>query len=168
MTDEDVFAAVRVELGNAVEDGLRTSCTLTCDGVYVGEFAAGDEVTLPVPELKLDDGAYMRFFTWEGADVTRSEYSGAAGTANGRTYTLVMPEENVDLTSSFVMMGDLNGDSKINAKDIALAKRIISGNMTTYTDAQYEAGDLNCDGKVNNKDLSPLKRLANGNYTVTR
>ncbi|MBR0302891.1 MAG: DUF4091 domain-containing protein [Clostridia bacterium] len=166
MSDEDVFAAVRIQLGNAVEAG--SGYTLTCDGVEIGVYDEGDVVELPVPELYVDDGAFMRFLTWEGADVTRSEYDSANGTANGRTYTIAMPGENVALTSTFVMMGDLNGDSKINAKDIALAKRIISGNLTTYTDAQYEAGDLNCDGKVNNKDLSPLKRLANGNYTVTK
>ncbi|MBR0302278.1 MAG: hypothetical protein IJQ80_00345, partial [Clostridia bacterium] len=85
-----------------------TGHTVTCDGVELGTYEEGETVELPVPALKDEDGAFYRFFTWNGADVTRSEFDAKATTANGRTYTLVMPASDVELTSQFVLIGDLN------------------------------------------------------------
>ena len=139
-----------------------------CDGEVIGVFGEGETVELPVPALRDDDGAYYRFFTWGGADVTRSEFSSATATANGRTYTLVMPADDVELTSQFVLIGDLDANGKITSKDVATLKKIIAGNIVNVTDYQYEAADINCDGKHTSKDTSLMKKLANGSYVVGR
>ena len=58
-------------------------------------------------------------------------------------------------------LGDMDGDSKINAKDANLLKRIVSGSLTP-TDIQRKTGDINGDGAVNAIDANLITRLAAG------
>ena len=60
-----------------------------------------------------------------------------------------------------VMLGDMNGDGKVNAIDANVMKRIMSGNITP-TKAQALAGDLTGDGVVNGMDSNMLARLLSG------
>ncbi|HEX9059840.1 MAG TPA: dockerin type I domain-containing protein [Clostridia bacterium] len=56
------------------------------------------------------------------------------------------------------LMGDLNGDGKVNSADLSILKRIILG---TYTgDTSY--ADLNGDRKINLTDYSTLRRIILG------
>ncbi len=60
-----------------------------------------------------------------------------------------------------VIAGDLNGDEKVNAMDINIAKRILSGNIEP-TDEQLLAGDVTGDGKFNSFDSNFLSRFVGG------
>ena len=57
--------------------------------------------------------------------------------------------------------GDLNGDGVVNAMDVNIAKRILSGSVTP-TPQQNIAGDLNGDGSFNGVDSNFLVRIVSG------
>lgn len=55
-------------------------------------------------------------------------------------------------------VGDLNGDGKVNNRDLALLQRYLNGWEVTVVEV---AMDINTDGKVNNRDLAAMQRLLN-------
>jgi transcription elongation factor Elf1 len=61
-----------------------------------------------------------------------------------------------------VAAGDVNGDGKINMKDVALIKAIIAGRYIP-TAAEEKFADFNGDGKINASDLSAIKQYIAGN-----
>lgn len=63
-------------------------------------------------------------------------------------------------TEPEVMLGDINGDSKINSTDAGLL--IVYCNGGTLTDDQLKAADLNGDGDVNSTDAGLLILYCNG------
>ena len=139
-----------------------------CDGEELGEVEAGAEVTLPVLSLKYDEyNAAFRFFTWSGYEVARGEYSSDNNTANGRIYTMTMPEGNVELTSVYYLVGDVDGNGKINAKDLSEIKKAITGSLK-LDDAGNDRADVDCNDRNNASDISAIKKLIAGNYTVLR
>ena len=100
-----------------------------CDDTEFGKFTPGDEVDLPVPETQIKDGAARRFFTWIGADVKRSAFDPKSESPNGRTYTLTVPDADVELSSVFVWVGDVSGDDLVTIADIAEMKTLISSHV---------------------------------------
>ena len=144
-------------LGSTTAFFENTGFKVKCDGEVIGTFAPGSTVTLPVPANKLINRCDARFFTWEGAKVTRGKLNPAATTANKRTYTMVMPSNDVELTSKFVILGDANADDNLTVKDVAQMKKFLSSAVVP-TDVQSEAADINLDGLVNQKDLQLLKK----------
>lgn len=62
------------------------------------------------------------------------------------------------------LVGDVNGDGKIDAVDYAMVKRIVLG---TYkpSEEQLIRADVNGDGKVTALDYAMLKRMVLGSYT---
>lgn len=140
-----------------------TMYTVTCDGEVIGEYEAGVEVELPVPEFT--DGE--RFYTWEGADVERGDFNRRGTTANKRTYTLIMPEEDVELTSDWVMVGDANGDGRNRVNDLSILKKIIAGDYDA-NDKQSEGADCNLDGKNSSTDLLAWKKNNSGSDSFTK
>jgi len=60
-----------------------------------------------------------------------------------------------------VTPGDVNGDGKINSKDVTLIKRFISG-VAAESDLILGAADVNGDGKTNAQDVTRIKRMISG------
>jgi uncharacterized Zn finger protein len=60
--------------------------------------------------------------------------------------------------TSPILLGDVNDDGKINAKDIALLKRFISG-LVADNELNLVNGDVNGDGKHNARDITAIKRF---------
>lgn len=60
-----------------------------------------------------------------------------------------------------VLLGDVNGDGKVNSKDVSLFKRVLAF-QESETEIVRANADTNGDGKLNSKDLSQLKRLLAG------
>jgi hypothetical protein len=63
-----------------------------------------------------------------------------------------------------VMLGDLNGDGKVNVQDATLSLRIAVGQLPPP--GQEIAGDVNHDGKLNVQDTTLILRFAVGAITV--
>ncbi len=59
------------------------------------------------------------------------------------------------------VVGDIDGDGKINAKDTNMLKRVFAG-VVSLNDTQKKAADIDGDGKVNSFDANHLIRLATG------
>ncbi len=94
--------------------------------------------------------------------VTTSSSNLAAGSginvANG-AFTATLPAQSVTTfvgeTAPSVLLGDLNGDKKVNSTDLSLLKRYILGQNVII---DIDAADLNGDKKINSADYSQLKR----------
>ncbi len=63
------------------------------------------------------------------------------------------------------VLGDLNGDAKLNSMDFLILKKFYLGNRT-LSDAEKAAADINQDGKVNPFDFLLLKKHILGTYTI--
>ena len=57
-----------------------------------------------------------------------------------------------------VAAGDVNGDGKLNNRDLALLQKYVNDWDVTV---EMAAADVNGDGKINNRDLAALQRLLN-------
>ena len=57
-----------------------------------------------------------------------------------------------------VTLGDVNGDGKLNNRDLALLQKFLNEWDVTVDEA---AADLNGDGKYNNRDLKELQKILN-------
>ena len=67
--------------------------------------------------------------------------------------------EDVTLVAHWHLCGDVNGDGKLNNKDVTRLQRYLKGANVEVNPA---ALDINGDGKVNNKDLTRLQRYLKG------
>ena len=64
------------------------------------------------------------------------------------------------------LIGDVNGDGVINARDYARLKRYCLKTLD-LTDEELERSDVNDDGKVNARDYAQIKRHCLKTYTIT-
>lgn len=135
-----------------VED---TTYTVTVNGVAT-EYKAGESVTISADALYESNSLYYRFNGWTG-DVD------AIGDAAAATVTFTMPEADVTVEASYLLIGDVSGDGKVNATDANLMKRIAAGQIDSVI-----AGDVNGDGSVNAQDANLLVRLVAGSYTPVK
>ena len=69
------------------------------------------------------------------------------------------------LSSKRVSKGDMDGDDKINTKDITLLRRFIAGGYSTENIVP-EAADIDNDTAVNTRDVVLLRRFIAGGYGV--
>ena len=160
--DDGVVLSVTVVTEPEVE-----KFTVTCDGVVIGEYEAGEIVDLPVPEGIADGTYFYRFFTWEGESVTRSSYNAGNGTSNGRTYKMEMPDHDVELTSNFIHVANTDGASGITAGDLATMKLVLV-NGVNYSEEVLEATDVNGDGALNAHDVQAIKEYLVGAFIVNK
>lgn len=58
-----------------------------------------------------------------------------------------------------ILYGDVNGDGKVNNRDLGLLQRYLNEDTTVTVNA--EAADVKYDGKVNNRDLGLLQQYLN-------
>lgn len=179
LTDNVIFDARCLAYGHRFAEGERfclNGCgelnpdykyKVYCDGELIGEWKAGETVILPTLPLMHDNGVAYRFFSWNGSNVIRSKVSTSNDTPNGRIYTLTMPESSVMLTSEYEYIGDVNGDGKVNTKDLIELKKVLSGYVIP-DDKESERADIDCNGKNGSSDLGALKRLIVDNYVIKK
>ena len=166
---EEEWNAITIESGNDplldatlhCTVGPQGGVTVTCGGTLLGTYEPGEVIELPVPETVNENGATKRFFTWIGAEVTRSDYDASNGTPNGRKYTMTVPEGDVELTAEYVYVGDINGDGLITVTDISVMKSMFAGSGSP-DDRSLEAADINFDGLDTLTDLSLFKSMLAG------
>ena len=64
-----------------------------------------------------------------------------------------------------VIYGDVDGNGKINNRDLGMLQRYLNEDATVTIDT--EAADVKYDGKINNRDLGWLQRYLNDDTTIT-
>lgn len=80
-----------------------------------------------------------------------------------RTYTVTMSRGQLseDPQITLNLLGDINGDKKLSASDLLLAKTHIK-NVSLLTDYQFECADIDDSGTVNASDLLKMKSHIKG------
>ena len=152
------FYAKNIQVG---ESGLAStfvggtqSYTATVNG-EAATYSEGATVNLTATNGSFykSEGRAYRFAGWvaDGVEI--------ADAKNPET-TFTMPANDVTVNESYIVIGDLNLDGKINATDANLMKRMITGGI-----AQTNAADINNDGKVNAQDANNLKAMVLGQYS---
>ena len=84
---------------------------------------------------------------------------------DGNLQDVALAVVNGKVTVRNVMLGDLDGNESINAKDVTILRRVIAGGYDVTADAM--AADVNNDGSVNAKDVTVLRRFIAGGYGIT-
>ncbi len=82
--------------------------------------------------------------------------------------TLAVTSTTTDTTtepSTKRIAGDVNGDAKVNFKDVVLIRRYIAGGWNI--EINEEVADVNGDGKVNFKDVVLIRRYIAGGWNIT-
>ena len=127
------------------EDGIKTYTCANCGGTYTESVPATGK------------------HTYEHAC---SESCSVCGTANAtaaeHAYNHVY-DVDCDVCGSVrevtILMGDLNGDGKVNIRDLGLLQQHLNGwEVVILTDV----ADLNGDGKINIRDLGLFQQYLNG------
>ena len=75
-----------------------------------------------------------------------------------REYTVVVGDTFILQDVKIHLLGDINGDGKVNLSDVFIMKSIIAGSVEP-TEIQSLVGNLNADGKINLADIYLLKVL---------
>ena len=117
-----------------------------------GQYQSGQTLTLSAPAVA--------GYTFQGWYCGGELYSQAEEISYA--VTLYSPDE-VELVALYAsnpyIPGDINGDGKVNNKDVTRLQRYLKGAAVEVNEA---ALDVNGDGKVNNKDLTRLQRYVKG------
>lgn len=82
---------------------------------------------------------------------------------NSAQETLACTIESAYVNVVEYLAGDLNGDARINNRDLGLLMKLLNDEAVSVNE---KAADTNGDGSVNNRDLGLLQRYLNG-YDVT-
>lgn len=97
----------------------------------------------------------------------QSAITAAEATANSTVATQTQVDAQVTALNNAIkalvssepddlLLGDVNGDNKVNMKDVATIQNHVAGNIE-LTGKYLTAGDVNKDGKVNMKDVATLQ-----------
>ena len=146
------------------------------DGENVaGEIAAAEDDELKIAAPKVSG---RKFVKWDAVSVGGVEITDAnrekiellygikIGSLEDEKFEITMPNVDVVLKAVYEdgpddkLLGDANGDGKVNSKDVvAIMKAIVGVEVKGYT---KEAADFDGNGKVNSKDVVALMK-----YIVT-
>ena len=86
------------------------------------------------------------------------------GTDNQSTVTYLGVTVNLPITVVETLIGDVNRDGVVNAKDVASLRRHLAGGWDVTIDEA--AADVNSDGAINAKDVATLRRYLAGGWNV--
>ena len=190
-------AAVQLTVGTADGSAKIHRGTIEVPVTLTGAAVNGMAMTVVYDETRLTLTDVSDGWTLSGNTVS-TDSAVSAGTAVTLTFTVATDEGNfvnpgdaaisigettaqgadgaptVGQTAGKVVItkaGDINGDGKVNVKDIVLLRRIVA-KLQKETDAVPGSTDVNNDKKMNVKDIVKLRRVvaklkdANGNYEI--
>ena len=130
-----------------------SAAKVTAKDVSLSEGYAYADVTVTIDGEKLVKG---RDYILEGCHTVEAEGTYTVTVAGIGLYC---GSVDVKYKVSAAMRGDVNGDGKLNMKDLVLLQRYLNNWNVAVVDA---ASDMNGDGKINMKDYVLLQRLLNG------
>ena len=151
-----------------VSKGVEVSGTVTSYG------DAGENVTVQLIEAGLTEPAYEAIVS--GNSATYSFPIVPAGTYTmkvmkknhvTREYTVTVSTENVTQHVEICLLGDVNGDGTINAKDKKVIYNHINDSSKELTGYTFDVGDVNGDGTINAKDKKLIYNHINGSSLWT-
>ena len=190
-------AAVQLTVGTADGSAKIHRGTIEVPVTLTGAAVNGMSMTVMYDETRLTLTGVSDGWTLSGSTVSTAS-AVSAGTAVTLTFTVATDEENfvnpgdaaisIDETTArgadgaltvgqtagkvvITKAGDINGDGKVNVKDVVLLRRIVA-KLQKETDAVPGSTDVNNDKKMNVKDIVKLRRVvaklkdANGNYEI--
>ena len=134
-----------------------TAATCTLAGSRKRVCSCGDAQTETIPETGHMPGDWI---------IDREAQIGVAGSKHKECTVChtVLETETIPALEKPVTSGDINGDDKVNNKDLTRLFQYLSNWSVTVNEA---ALDVNGDGKVNNKDLTRLfQYLSNWDVSI--
>ena len=139
--------------------GTVKSYNSTTDPVTVQLFQSGSSAAAYNTSVKGNSASY----TISG--ITPGTYTMKVSKKNHvtREYTVTVGAENVTQDVEIWLLGDVNGDGTINAKDKKIIYGHINDSSTELTGYIFDVGDVNKDGAINAKD----KKLIFGHISGT-
>ncbi len=78
-----------------------------------------------------------------------------------REYEIVVADEDVVQNVKIHLIGDINGDGKVNTVDVARANAQARG-VSALVDYEFACVDINADGRVNTVDVAQMNAHAKG------
>ena len=134
-----------------------TSETFEISGDYIGNIGTGTAVQQLLDGI--GEASYVKVFR-DGVEITGTETLGT-----GMEVRLIVNDQ-VMQTLQVVVVGDTNGDGKINITDMLAAKAHLL-EKGQLSGAAAQAADTNQDGKVNITDFLQIKAHILGKSTIT-
>lgn len=138
-------------------EGKELSYSWTCSHSSLLPYISGSDsenVTVSIPE-KLSE-SITATLTCTVTDVYGRQAVSESVTVEYILTPTVEPEPEPAVN------GDVNGDGYVNAQDVNLVKRYVTG-AATLTEHVLKAADMNGDGKVNALDSNIISRVVAGN-----
>ena len=140
--------------------------TYTVSGTATSFNSDTDNVTIQLILKGYSEAAYETIVkgnsaTYSIANVAPGTYTMKVMKNNhvAREYTVTVGSSNVTQDVEIWLLGDVNGDGKVNAKDVVLMRRYCANAIKYPLDAyQLQVADVFQDGKVNAKDVVVLRR----------
>ncbi len=131
---------------------IKENSTYTKDAEGKLLLGVAENTTLQSLLAAFEDEKHIKVFDENDKEVV----DGEAVIGTGYTVKLI-----VDVTLkeelSIVVVGDMNGDGKVNSRDIARIQKILMGASET-NELQQVAADINGDVKLNSRDIASLQR----------
>ncbi|MBE6756364.1 MAG: hypothetical protein E7555_07905 [Ruminococcaceae bacterium] len=128
-----------------------------------------DDVTIEFFAEGSDVAAYTATATGSGAQeytleaVEAGTYTVVVSKANHATreYEIVVADADIEQDMKIHLLGDINGDGKVNTIDVSRANAHARG-TSQLTGYDLKCADINADGKVNTVDVSRANAHARG------
>ena len=126
-----------------------------------------DQIEVSSDEIKDGDILTLTFKTSEEA-ASGDEYEVKLSYADGDIINSELEAVSADIINGKVTIGsnyipgDANGDEKVNATDVILARRFIAGGYSISVNE--DAIDVNADSKINATDVILMRRFIAGGY----
>ncbi|MBR2897848.1 MAG: dockerin type I repeat-containing protein, partial [Oscillospiraceae bacterium] len=167
--------------GNRTAEPITLEFTVSTDAPTVGDVTyekgegftakaevAGSDISLVVLTIEelTDNGAVQSAYVMQSAETgytTTIPMPTEAFTARVIAYDSNGNAEATDPVKQY-LIGDVNGDDTVTAKDITMLRRVLAGGYGVNT---YKVvADATCDGVMNAKDVTFLRRHLAGGYGV--
>ena len=142
---------------------------VTVSGTATSFNSDTDEVIIQLTESGADEASYEAVVkgntaSYSIADVPAGTYTMKVMKQNHvtREYTVTVGSSNVVQDVKIQLLGDVNGDGTINAKDKKIIYGHINDSTTELTGYIFDVGDVNKDGVINAKDKKQIFGHING------
>ncbi len=142
------------------------------NGTIISFLSQTDSVTLTLTSAENAEVSYSVEVTGNSAgysfgNVEAGEYTLSVSKNNHvtRTYEVTVADEDVTQDVKIHLLGDINGDGKVNTLDVARANAQAKG-ISSLSDYEKSCADINGDGKVNTLDVARMNAHAKGVTTL--